>query len=66
MLTISFMTARKDIVWPINRPIRGNVMPENEPCYSCKGSGLWSKTYEDVWENCEICDGLGEIDDEGD
>ena len=30
-------------------------------CPSCRGTGLDGPTYEDVWNPCEECEGVGEI-----
>ncbi len=30
-------------------------------CLSCKGTGLDGATYEDVWNACQGCDGVGEV-----
>ncbi len=39
-------------------------MNNHGPCESCKGTGLWSMTYEDDLDPCRVCDGTGEDDND--
>lgn len=40
-----------------------DIIVESTICQECNGSGLWYDEYEDQDEDCETCDGTGEVEE---